>query len=62
MTLDDIWGYTSFKYIAEKDDFEILSLPYVTVNDLWGHILFLIKICVSIMLAFFLFFFIKNGS
>ena len=27
------------KYIAEKDDFEILRWPYVTnFNDLWGHI------------------------
>ena len=28
------------KYIPEKDDFEILRSPYVTLNDLWGHSLF----------------------
>ena len=28
------------KYIAEKDDFEILRWPYVTFNDLLGHALF----------------------
>ena len=44
MTLDALWGNTSFdeklnkKYIAEKDDFEILRWPYVTFNDL--HTLF----------------------
>ena len=24
-------------YIANRDDFEILRWPYVTLNDLWGH-------------------------
>ena len=28
------------KYIAEKDYFEILSWPYVTFDDLWGHTVF----------------------
>ena len=28
------------KYIAEKDDFEILRWPFVTFIDLWGHTLF----------------------
>ena len=28
------------KYIAEKDDLQILRWPYVTFNDVWGHTLF----------------------
>ena len=47
------------RYIAEKDDFDILRGPYVIFNDLQGHTLSYI-ICI-IMLAF-IEGFIKIGS
>ena len=49
------------KYIAEKDDLEILRWPSVTLNDLWGHTLFDEKIYFFIVLAI-IEVFIKIGS
>ena len=33
------------KYIAEKDDSEILRWPFVTINDLWVHTSFNENLC-----------------